>query len=268
MVKGQKPIEDCALATTPIIEDHPHGCLVGRMGCSLPSGENPRDSVIYIQGHVISSFPSEMSTCFVQTFQLDSARSKNIQCGNYCAMIASCRLFCIKGDECSLFKTWVTAEYNGTDQDFYGFTSCYTSWFFSKNLAPLVVPTMATPNSASLAEYQAIKGFFCYEFYSCSVTKFMSNPWWKGDLQMTYTVSTLIVKPRDDSRDFSNVEIRFGNSPKISENPVFSIYPGTKPPAGSVITFKPPTPMEGRYLSFQRFSSCALSVCEVQIIEA
>ncbi|XP_068250629.1 uncharacterized protein [Palaemon carinicauda] len=173
------------------------------------------------------------------------------------------------GDVCVLYKTFVTAEYGGTNQDYYLYTTCYTSWFFSKNLAPRVVPSMATPNSASLAESEVIKGFFCYGHYSCSVTNVMSYPWWRGDLQMTYTVSALIVKPRDDLLDFSNVEIRFGNSPTISENPIFGTYSGTTPSPGSVLTFKPVTPMAGRYLSFQSLlTNAALGVCEVQIIEA
>ncbi|XP_068250630.1 uncharacterized protein [Palaemon carinicauda] len=217
---------------------------------------------------VISSFPSEMQDCFLQNFSLPSVYRKNFQCANYCAKNANCRLFCIKGNECSLFKTWVTAEYNGTDQDFYGFTSCYTTWFFSKNLAPRVVPWMATPSYPSLDQYQAINGFYCNKNYSCSITKIRTYPWWEGDLQMTYMISALIVKPRDDGRDFSNIEIRLGNSYNTYENPVFSTYNGTAPPPGSVLTFKPQKPMAGRFLSFDSLVNGAIGLCEMQIIEA
>ncbi|XP_066981166.1 fucolectin-6-like [Macrobrachium rosenbergii] len=123
--------------------------------------------------------------------------------------------------------------------------------------------------SVNNAEYQATNGYYCYKYDSCSVTKIMSNPWWKADLQKEYFVSALIVKPRDDNFDFNNIEIRFGNSPTISQNPVFDTYPGSTPPAGTVLTFKPPNPIEGRYLSFQSLNTnAAFSMCEVQIIEA
>ncbi|XP_064080395.1 pentraxin fusion protein-like [Macrobrachium nipponense] len=173
------------------------------------------------------------------------------------------------GDECTLFKTWVTGEYIGAAQDSFGFTSCYTSWFYSKNLAPRAVVTMPTFYSVNHAESQATNGYFCYVYDSCSITGVMANPYWKADVQKTYLVSTVIVKPREDSINFDNVEIRFGNSPTISQNPIFGTHVGATPPAGTVLTFKSTKPMEGRYLSFQTLAaSAALSVCEVQIIEA
>ncbi|XP_064080367.1 uncharacterized protein LOC135197229 [Macrobrachium nipponense] len=126
-----------------------------------------------------------------------------------------------------------------------------------------------TTFSVNHAEYQATNGYFCYAYDSCSVTLVKDYPWWKADLQKTYFVSALIVKPRDDNYDFKDVEIRFGNSPTISQNPIFSTHTGATPPAGTVLTFEPPNPMEGRYLSFQSTTTTvAISICEVQIIEA
>ncbi|XP_068250460.1 uncharacterized protein [Palaemon carinicauda] len=218
---------------------------------------------------VTSSFPSDMSFCHLQTLPLQLAYLKVFICATYCAKTLNCRLFCIKGDECHLFKTWVSAEYSGTDQDFNGFTSCYTSWYFSRNLAPRAVITMEKPLSQNYSEYLGTNGYFCCEYSSCSITQRMANPWWKADLQATYTVSALIVKPRDDGLDFESVEIRLGNSPTIGENSVFSTYYGIPPPAGSEFIFKPQSLLEGRYLSFQSNTSYgAFSLCEVQIIEA
>ncbi|XP_066981248.1 fucolectin-like [Macrobrachium rosenbergii] len=218
---------------------------------------------------VTSSFPSGMNNCLLQTISVRFAHDKDVRCATLCLRNANCRLFCIKGDDCSLFKTFVTAEYNGTAQDSFGFTSCYTSWFFSKNLAPRAVVTMSSIYSVNQAEYQAINGYFCYAYDSCSITLVRDYPWWKADLQKTYFVSALVVKPRDDNLDFNTVEIRFGNSPTISQNPIFATHAPTTPPAGTVLTFKSPNPMEGRYLSFQTFSTTnAVSICEVQIIEA
>ncbi|XP_064080343.1 fucolectin-1-like [Macrobrachium nipponense] len=127
---------------------------------------------------------------------------------------------------------------------------------------------MPLPLSPNHAEDKATDGFYCYSYDACSTSKSMTNPWWQADLQKAYVVSALIVKARDDGSSFSQVEIRFGNSPTISQNPVFGTHPGSTPPAGTFLTFRPPNPMEGRYLSFQALEYAGIFICELQIIEA
>ncbi|XP_064080332.1 fucolectin-4-like [Macrobrachium nipponense] len=128
---------------------------------------------------------------------------------------------------------------------------------------------MSSVSNSNSSESHGTNGYFCYGYDSCSITGPLNTPWWKADLQNSYFVSTLIVKPRDDGYDFSNIEIRFGNSPTISQNPILATYLGSTPPAGTVLTFKAPHPMEGRYLSIQTFTfPFAVGMCEVQIIEA
>ncbi|XP_064079117.1 fucolectin-like [Macrobrachium nipponense] len=212
-------------------------------------------------------FPSTMDNCHLHTLPLNFHPQRYIKCATFCLQNANCHLFCIKGDDCILFSTWVTTEYVGTDQ-YYGFNSCHSSWFYSKNLATTAVVTMPSPYSANHAANQATNGYYCYLYDSCSVTNDINYPWWQADLQKAYVVSAVIVKPRDDYYSFINVEIRFGNSSVIGQNPLLGTHPGTTPPPGTVLTFKPPIPMEGRYLTFQSPRYGGLSICEVQIVEA
>ncbi|XP_064119098.1 uncharacterized protein LOC135224150 [Macrobrachium nipponense] len=217
---------------------------------------------------VDNRFPSTMDKCSLQTHSLISAPYKYIACATFCTQNANCHLFCIKGDACFLFSTWVTADYLGTDQ-YYGFTSCYSSWSYAKNLAPIAVATMSSPYDPTIYnEYQAINGYYCSLYDSCSLTSPINNPWWLADLQKVYVVSALIMKPRDNNYCLSNIEIRFGNSSIISQNPIFATYPGVTPFLGIVLTVQPPNPMEGRYLSIQLLGNDCLSICELQIIEA
>ncbi|XP_064079086.1 uncharacterized protein LOC135196305 [Macrobrachium nipponense] len=207
-----------------------------------------------------------MGACFLEKFLFDFREQRFQRCANLCLWNPRCHLFCMIGNECNLFKTWVTAEYSGMGQD-YGFDSCHTSWFYENNLAPKTVHTIPSAFPPENQAPQSVNGYFCYSTDSCGITNFMSNPWWLIDLQGQYLVTTLVLKLRGDEKDFENVIIRFGNSSTMSLNPIFNVHPGKTPSDDTDLIIKALNATVGRYLSFQRFlSPAAITICEIQII--
>ncbi|XP_045610240.1 uncharacterized protein [Procambarus clarkii] len=173
----------------------------------------------------------------------------------------------IAGTECVLYQGWVTTSYNGSYSDIVNLY-CYTAYHYGFDLAPAATFTAASYYSFTPPE-NAVQGFYCDHIKYCFNSFVQTNPWWMADLDSPKGVSKIVVKTRKDLRDFSNVEIRLGNTSSFTSNPLFASYMGLTPTPLEILVFAPSSPMTGRYLSLQSItSSGALNVCNIQIIAA
>ncbi|XP_069171752.1 uncharacterized protein [Procambarus clarkii] len=170
------------------------------------------------------------------------------------------------GTECVLYQGWVTISYNGSFSDIVNLY-CYSSYHYGFDLAPAATFTSSEPNNLTKPE-NAVLGYYCSDVQYCSITLMISNPWWMADLGSPKAVSMIVIKTREDLLDFITVEIRLGNSPNFTSNPLFASYTG--PPTHlEIVVLTPSSPMTGRYLSLQSITSFgALGFCNIQIIAA
>ncbi|KAK7078083.1 hypothetical protein SK128_009065, partial [Halocaridina rubra] len=155
------------------------------------------------------------------------------------------------GLECYLYRAWVTTLWAGVSSSTFGFNICYTSWDYT----PKVPTGQLSMSSILIPSSQAINGYHCFQYESCGITGLQVNPWFLADLQTSVTVQYLVVKTREDGKDFNNVEVRLGDSSTFNNNPMFVMHSGPTPPIGTFIILTPTQPMQGRYLSFQTFTS-------------
>ncbi|XP_069171411.1 uncharacterized protein [Procambarus clarkii] len=172
----------------------------------------------------------------------------------------------IAGADCVLYQGWVTTSYNGSYSDIVNLY-CYSSYDFGFDLAPEATFT-ASEHFSSLPPENPVQGYYCNNLQYCYISYILSYPWWMADLGSSKDVSKIVVKPREDLLDFMHVEIRLGNSPNFTTNPLLAWYTG--PPSHlEILVFAPSAPMTGRYLSLQSINtSVALGICSIRIIAA
>lgn len=180
----------------------------------------------------------------------------------------------ITDSECYLYSRKVAEHWAGTNAPgAVTFTSCFTSWVNQFRIIPVAVDqtTAYYSNTAGTGPLNhtaelAINGYIGISYVHCSITKYISNPWWWADLGTSKTVSKVVVHSRQDyTGQFNSILIRLGDSLIHEENPPFALSIGP-PPSTRLVSFEPNRPRRGRYLSIHSRTHDHLSMCDVEIL--
>lgn len=164
-----------------------------------------------------------------------------------------------------MFYGWVGSE----DPDALAFDSCFAS-VAANSLRILPVSTSASSTSAGSDTGNAVNGFIGSNILQCFTSDPEADPWWMADLGASKRVLQVRVTTRLDGIDVNpwSVEVRLGDSPDLSNNPIFDQNLELPRPVVAEVLFTSPRPMNGRFLSIQSVNSNnSLSLCDVEILD-
>ncbi|XP_042225902.1 uncharacterized protein LOC121868934 [Homarus americanus] len=174
--------------------------------------------------------------------------------------------------ECLIYKAQVTRRWVGNDGGVQ-FEKCYATWQHPMDLTPYI--TNITSSSfyktkiANRAMHKAINGYYCKERNDCFMTGRETNGWWRADLGAPRDIKEIWIQARRDTfmnNTFQNVEVRLGDSPNYTGNPVFGTF-NDPYQVGMLVKITRKSAMTGQYLQMQSLvSSLFFGICDLQII--
>ncbi|KAG7176570.1 hypothetical protein Hamer_G015369, partial [Homarus americanus] len=200
-----------------------------------------------VSREVVTSFPDDLKYCHLAV--VDLTASSTLTCASLCLQYSGCRLYCLKGNKCNVFSAQVSVHWRGQGgPSTHLYDKCYSSWHVNNSLTHHIVSVSSSAEFGiqRLAKY-AVSGFFCNATnYFCFTSGHDFNSWWRADLGQPLRVSSILVQTRRDNFTeslFLGVTVYLGNSSNYVDNPVFDVFPGSAPPWGMLVTFKPSQPV-------------------------
>ena len=168
------------------------------------------------------------------------------------------KVLTVSGDECSIFRVFVTKLWIGGSE--YEYERCYSSFSNPKNLIEqhpnsyFSINATSSYNSFRIKE-NPIKGYYSFlhnSGYSSEETN-TTTAYWMIDLKEKIILEKITVVIMVFTNYFRDVIVRFGDNSDFSMNTKIP-YSGT-PQAKSILVIKPITEISGQYISFETKSS-------------